>query len=201
MVDSTELPKDFLVAVVQQLEKDLDSEPLDPTCLIKQISILRRFNYQEGVKISHYGKCFLTVVRRAGELDKIIIKDFFGLIEQLLDPRRNWRDQNCSQDSICRLLGSIGDFIKIIIRAYSGDLSANIPKSLQIHILNLYGVALSSNLKQHLLLALTEKNSNLLLFLLRSEIESDTSNLEKIELLSKIAVRIVHALHSYKGWF
>ena len=92
-----------------------DIYTLNQTSLVKQISILRRFNYQDGVKISQYGKCFLSVVQRASDLDKIIIKDFFGLIEQLLDPRRNWRDQNCSQDSVCRLLGSIGDFIEIII--------------------------------------------------------------------------------------
>ena len=183
-----------------KLENDLESENLNQTSLVKQISILRRFNYQDGVKISQYGKCFLSVVQRASDLDKIIIKDFFGLIEQLLDPRRNWRDQNCSQDSVCRLLGSIGDFIKIIIRVFSGDLSTNIPKYLQTLILNLFGVALSSNLKQHLALSLTEKNSNLVLFLLRSEMETEEPDQEKIEILSRLIVRIIHALHSYKGF-
>jgi hypothetical protein len=141
--DCNELPNGYLAALATALEVNLDSEEIDQSELLIIIHILRRFKIQTGVKISIYSKCLKSILSSKIDVDEIVYSDFFNLLEQILDPIRNWRDVNFETDSVCQLNGSIGDFIKIVGDCLQGNIQ--VPEKAKIHIFNLFGVALSSN--------------------------------------------------------
>ena len=122
VLDASQLPGGFLAAVLARLETLLDAEPdvVDQAELLKVIHILRRFPEQRGLKVALYQKClrsFLTV-----QLDRVLFAEFFNLVEEILDPRRNWRDSNVEQDSLCLLSGSIADFTQLIVHCLTGHI-------------------------------------------------------------------------------
>ena len=144
LTDSSALPGGYLAALAHQLETLLDEATVDDAEVLKVIHILRRFKLQTGVKISVYTKCLRSILQSGHEFDGIIYGDFFNLLERMLDPKRNWRDSNCETDSNCELVGSVADFIKLVVEGVKGDVP--VPKAAKNYILNLFGASISSNL-------------------------------------------------------
>ena len=112
-----------------------------------------------------------------------------------MDPRRNWRDQNCKNKSDTTARGNVEEFIYYLVeQVRSANNYAGFKKRL---ILQVYGLLLSSNIAHHRSL-LTQELLDVLQADLRHSLVQGEDFDGHFELNLRLFERFIYSIHNFK---